>query len=59
MRNLILVVFILKLSFSYAQEVNQNKPPFSSTFKIVKKPINQINFSGFFRDFVTINLNIN
>ena len=49
MRNLILVVFILKLSFSYAQEVNQNKPPFSSTFKIVKKPINQINFSGFFR----------
>ena len=49
MRNLILVVCILKLGLSHAQEVQQTKPPFSSATASVKNPSSQINFSGFYR----------
>ena len=49
MRNLILVVCILTLGLSHAQEVQQTKPPFSSATASVKNPSSQINFSGFYR----------
>lgn len=49
MRNIIVIILIFKLGISFAQEVQQISPPFSSAEISIKNPTSQINFSGVFR----------